>query len=135
MAFRLNLAYAYAPKVSVKGFNSYGGGYNTKGKVSPGNNKIVVFAFEFSLTQKWVIANDVTQMWNEKTTFSGINGTKTDGTEASSTQKSSKRTTLAPALEYNFSPNLGFIAGPHFSVAGKNSTEFTDWILSVTYTF
>ena len=135
ISFRLNLDYTYSPQVSVEGFNSYGGGYNTNREVSPGENYIIVFAFEYSLTQRWVLACDFTQMWNGKTTFTGTNGTNADGTAASNTANKSRRTTIAPAVEYNFSSNLGIIAGPNFSVAENNSVDFTDWLISVTYTF
>ena len=32
--------------------------------------------------------------------------------------------TIAPAVEYNFNQHVGLIAGPWFSLRGKNTTEF-----------
>jgi hypothetical protein len=32
--------------------------------------------------------------------------------------------TLAPAIEYHFTPTIGLIAGVEFSVAGRNSGHF-----------
>lgn len=133
--FRLNPTYTYSPKVRVKNFNAYGGGFNTNGKVKPGDFFSGIFAFEYSFTQKWVVAMDIVQTYSKKSTFSGNPGTNPDGTAASSTNSSGNQTSLAPAIEYNFSANLGVIAGAHFSVRGRNSTDFKSAVISATYTF
>ena len=38
---------------------------------------------------------------------------------------------LAPAIEYNFNENWGVIAGPWFTVAGKNSSAFIVGMLAI----
>nr|NGX33568.1 hypothetical protein [Candidatus Anoxychlamydiales bacterium] len=86
-------------------------------------------------TQRWVFAMDIAQTYSGKTTFKGIPGTNQDGSIASNTKKNSNQTSLAPAIEYNFSANLGMLAGAHFSLRGKNATDFKSGIISATYTF
>lgn len=132
---RLNATYTYSSKARVKNFNTYGGGFNTNGKVSPGGVFSAIFAFEYSFTQRWALATDLVQVYARKTTFRGTPGTTSDGSLASNSSKSSDQTSLAPALEYNFSENLGVIVGSHFSLRGKNATDFKSGIISATYTF
>ncbi|NGX34434.1 MAG: hypothetical protein K1060chlam1_00787 [Candidatus Anoxychlamydiales bacterium] len=133
--YRINPTYTYSTKVSVKNFNTYGGGFNTNGKVKPGGFFSGIFSFEFSFTQRWVFAMDIAQTYSGKTTFKGMPGLAEDGSIASNAKKTSNQTSLAPAIEYNFSANLGVLAGSHFSVRGKNSTDFASGIISATYTF
>lgn len=133
--FRLNPSYTYSTKASVKNFNAYGGGFNTDGKAKPGGVFSGIVSFEYSFTQRWVLAMDIVHVESGKTTFSGIRGTNSDGTIASNTKAKSNQTSLAPAIEYNFSANLGVLAGSHFSIRGKNATDFASGIISATYTF
>jgi len=135
IAWRLNPSYTISSNVSVKNFNTYGGGYNTRGIVSPGNLLSLDLSFEYSFTQRWVFAMDFAYIETTKTKFRGTPGTTPEGGVANNTQPSTWRLSLAPALEYNFSKNLGVLGGFHFSVAGKNSTEYLAGIISATYTF
>jgi len=135
IAWRLNPSYAYSTEAKVTNFNVYGGGYNTKGKVKPGNLLAVILAFEYSFTQRWVFATDFSQVNTSKTTFKGNPGTTINGTIATNTQSSSSQTSIAPALEYNFNKNLGILGGIHFSIKQRNASEFFAGIISATYTF
>ncbi len=40
--------------------------------------------------------------------------------------------TLAPALEYNFSENLGIIGGAWFTLSGKNTPAFISTMIELT---
>ncbi|NGX62968.1 MAG: hypothetical protein KR126chlam6_00372, partial [Candidatus Anoxychlamydiales bacterium] len=132
--WRINAGYTHSVKTRIKNLNAYGGGTNTNGKVSPGGTFNGILAFEFSFTQRWVLASDFVHVRSAKTTFKGTAGTNPDGTAASSTNPSSHQTSIAPALEYNFSANLGVLAGAHFSIHG-NATSFKAGIISAEYTF
>ncbi len=133
---RLYVGYTVSVPSTVHGFNTYGGGYGARAKVHPGNALIADLGLEWSLTQNWVISNDLVYTCQNKTTFSGNPGTLADGrtpsTEASPYNDS---LSLAPALEYNFSPNLGILGGVWFTVYGKNSANFISGILSVSWVF
>ncbi len=122
-------------RTSVHGFNAYGGGHHTRGKVKVGNTLNVDLGVEFSLTQKWVFATDVAYTYSNKSTFTGNPGVTDAGTPAKNGAPSSDQLSLAPAIEYNVSDSAGFIGGVWFSVAGRNSADFVSAILSYTVLF
>ena len=134
-SFRLSLNYYIPTSVHVRGFNAYGGGFGTHGTVHPGNTFKLSFGTELSLTQRWVIANDLVYQATSRTTFTGDLGVDTKGAPAVMGNGSSDSLSLAPALEYNFSPNLGILAGVWFTVYGRNSADFISGIFTVTYTY
>ena len=134
---RIALAYKIAQPLTVHGFNSYGGGYGTHGRVRPGSTFNADFGIEVSFNQHWVLANDFVYTATASTSFHGNPGTTTPrGTTPASVGKGfSDNFSLAPAIEYNWSANLGVLAGVQFSVYGRNSTNFISTIISMTYTF
>ncbi len=132
---RLSLNYKVSSKVEVEELNAYGGGNGTKGKVKPGDSFTTNFAFEYSLNQKWVFATDFSYVCSKKTRFRGTLGTSATGEAASVGAPDSDQLSLAPALEYLFTPNIGILAGGWFSVYGKNSFHFASGVLTVTALF
>lgn len=135
MAVRLSLQYTIPSTVKVKGFNTYGGGHGTNGKVHPGQSFSADFGYEYSFTQNWAAALDIVYTYAKATHFSGVKGVLADGTQASIGGPFNDQLSLAPAIEYNWNENLGFIGGLWFSVWGRNSTAFASGVLSVVYTF
>lgn len=135
MNVRCFFGYTLSTVSYVKGFNSYGGGYGCRGKVRPGNALSCDFGYEVSLNQSWVAAIDVVYTCTNRTKFHGNPGVLADGTAAHVGGGYSDQLSLAPAIEYNFSPNVGVIAGGWFSVYGRNSLHFGAGIISVTYSF
>jgi len=121
--------------VRVKGFNAYGGGFGTDGKIDKGDTLNIDFGYELSITQRWVLACDVAYTYSNANHFSGTSGTKADGTPATHSQVSSDQLSLAPAIEYNVSDKGGFIGGVWFTVAGRNASQFASAVLSYTYLF
>lgn len=133
---RVFFGYALSTPVTVESFNTYGGGFGTKGKVHPGNSFQVDFGLEIALTQNWVLANDVVYTFQNETTFSGNPGTVAPGgAPASVGSPYNDNLSLAPAIEYNFNSNLGVLVGAQFSVYGRSSSNFASAIASVTWTF
>jgi hypothetical protein len=132
---RSTFAYTIPTTVHVKGFNSYGGGFDTKGKVRPGNQLSVSVGMEWSVTQRWVFANDIVYAHHDRTQFNGHKGVTSSGKPAKTGAPSSEQWSLAPAIEYNFSSMLGVLGGVWFSFAGRNSSKFVQGIVSVTYTW
>ncbi len=138
MSLRLSLNYTVPAPVHVKGFNSYGGGYDTDGTIYPGNTFKASFGSEVSLTQNWVFANDVVYQTSAHTRFSGTTGTTLShgrGSAASVGGGSSDSLSLAPAIEYNFTPNLNLLGGVWFTVYGRNTHNFVSGIISLVYAF
>lgn len=122
-------------KVDVEGFNSYGGGYGTNGKVDVGQTLNLDLGIEVSLTQKWVFATDIAYFYSNSSSFSGTPGTTSTGAVASNGAPSADQLSLAPAIEYNPNENGGFIGGIWFPVTGRNSSNFISLVLSYTYLF
>lgn len=98
-------------KVHVKGFNSYGGGFGTDGRVTVGHTFNADFGLEISITEKWVYAMDFAYTLSFASHFSGTPGTNGDGTPAANGAPFSDQLSIAPAIEYNVSENGGFIGG------------------------
>lgn len=135
MRFRLSLNYQVFSHVRVRDFNAYGGGFGTRGSVHPGGTFSADFGYEFSFNQNWVFALDAVYAYSSKTTFSGHHGLNASGAPATVGGPFNDQLSLAPAIEYNVNPNLGFIAGVWFSPWGRNSLDFVSGVFSFTYTF
>jgi hypothetical protein len=135
MNIRLSLNYTLPSRALVKGFNAYGGGKGTHGKVHLGNTFQADFGYEYSFTQRWVAALDVVYSYSSKTTFSGRRGFSSPGVRANVGGPFNDQLSLAPALEYNPNPNLSFLAGVWFTVWGRNSLNFVSGVVSASYTF
>ena len=131
---RIFFGYQLSTVVHVRNFNTYGGGFGTRGHVRPGNTLSVDYGFEFSINQQWVLATDVVYSATNRTKFHGNPGLR-DGSPASVGNGYSDNLSLSPAIEYNFNENVGLIAGVWFSVYGRNSGNFASGIISVTYSF
>lgn len=146
---RFFINFSVPSRVHVKGFNTYGGGVGTNGYVYPGYFITAIAGAEYSLTQNWVLAMDIFNIYTNKTRFKGKKGTggsaagnplsgfETDTTpgEATVGVPSSDTLSLAPAIEYNFSEWIGVIGGCWFSIAGRNTGQFVGGVLAVNFYF
>lgn len=132
LSWRLFLNYAFGTPTNVKGLSVYGGAptiagiKGTRGTVYPGNIFLVIGGFEYSLSQNWVLALDVQYQHTNKHRFSGYSPFNTKPVAPSREHFS-----LAPAIEYNWSNNVGIIAGPWFTVAGRNSLNFISYVIAI----
>ena len=122
-------------KVDVKGFNAYGGGFGTKGKINVGDTFNADFGIEISITEKWVYATDFAYFLTFASTFSGSAGITAEGIPATNGTPFSDQVSIAPAIEYNVSSTGGFIGGVWLPLTGKNSANFFTVILSYTQLF
>lgn len=135
MNLRASYSYTIPSHVHVKGFNSYGGGYGTHGRVCPGSSQALNAAMEYSFTQKWVFACDAVYTWAGKTTFKGTPGVYANGKIAGVGYGSSDQLSLAPAIEYNPNAHLNFLGGIWFDFYGRNTGKFISGVISMSYTF
>ncbi|MCI0381899.1 MAG: hypothetical protein L0207_02465 [Chlamydiae bacterium] len=122
-------------RAPVRGFNAYGGGFGTKGRVKAGQVLNLDVGVEVSLTQRWVLATDFVYTYSWKSTFSGNPGISPLGLLAANGAPSSDQFSIAPAIEYNVSEKGGFIGGVWFTLTGRNSSNFIALVLSYTYLF
>lgn len=132
---RLFMGYTIPTNVHVRGFNAYGGGFETNATVHPGHTFSTDLGLEFSITQSWVLACDVVYTTSNRTTFSGVQGQHADGSLAPLGNGSNDNLSLAPAVEYSWSNNIGILGGAWFSVYGRNSSAFAQGIISICWTF
>lgn len=126
---RFILARLYATPVHIMGLSSYGGTSTTNGTIKPGTEDGLDLAFEYTLTQHWVAVLEGTLNNGQPTRFHGILNIGGIGALIGNGAHNSK--TLAPALEYNFTNNLGIIGGVWFPVAGKNTSHFMTYVLAL----
>jgi len=133
--FKLRASFNYTVPfmVNVQQFNAYGGGFGTRGKVKPGNKLSIDTSIEYSFTQKWVFATDFVYTYDNHSSFSGRRGQTEDGMPATVGLPSSDQFSIAPAIEYNPSQNMGFIVGGWFTLTGRNATNFASAIVTMYY--
>lgn len=112
----------------VKGYNTYGGNAHTRGFEYPGNRLYVGASMQYNMTQRWAIACDARYVHFNKDRFSGR-------TELAMTHPSREQYSLAPAIEYNLSRNMGAIAGMWFTLAGRNGPQFISGVVKFNMYF
>ena len=135
LALKFSIAYLFPTSVSVTGFNFYGGGFGTNGRIRPGQTLTSFFTGEYSVTQNWGWGFDLMFSHKKRSTFTGNPGKTVLGTKANVGLPSSTQISLAPFVEYNFSPNMGIFGGPWFTIAGTNSSAFFAAYFAFLYTF
>ncbi len=129
---RLIFSRLYSTPVNVNGLNSYGGTTVTRGKINPRTENGIDLAFEYTLTQNWVAVIEGTMSNGQATRFNGIlNIGNIGGPGATIGSGQYKEKALAPALEYNFSGNLGLIGGVWFPVSGQNTSHYMTYVLAL----
>ena len=127
---RLMLSHLYSSPVHVMGFNSFGGSEITNGTVNSGAENNVDLAFEYTLTQNWVAVMEGYYSQGQSSIFNGILDDIHSGRALPLSDKYYE-VGLAPALEYNFTSNVGVIGGVWFPVAGKNTSHFLTYVLAI----
>lgn len=124
LATRFYVGYTVPNPVHVKNLNAYGGAKGTRGKVYPGNTLVALVGLEYTLSVNWALACDIGYSHQNKTRFSGKTPSPVGG-------PSNEEFSIAPAFEYNWSGNVGLIAGAWFSFAGRNTAEFASGVIAV----
>ncbi len=136
---RLNLSYSESATVDIEGVSVYGTGSGFRGHANPGATLLLNSAWEYSLTQRWVPALDVTYQHNASTALRGFESTPAGGNSlpvnVHTDSGPGEVFTVAPAIEYNWSSTMGVIAGAIFTPAGKNVGANTIPVVAVNMVF
>lgn len=124
---RLSVGYWLASHAKVRGLNTYGGDRTTNGTVHPGDTFQVLMGLEHSLTRYWGVTIDIDSELIFPTKFKGCTHLPV-GIDAMAYQLS-----IAPAIEYNYSHNLGAIFGVWFSIIGRNENAFVSGVIAINF--
>lgn len=120
---RLNLSYTKSNSANLEDVSVYGTPEGFRGDAQPGDSYNVTAAWEYSATQQWVLALDVFYQHDDNTR---VRGAVTNGqgapTSFGADSGSGHQIGFAPAVEYNWSPRAGVIAGFRWICAGQNAS-------------
>ncbi|MBI3508757.1 MAG: hypothetical protein HY069_03915 [Chlamydiia bacterium] len=132
----LNIGYTFTTPVHLSGFNAYGGGYGTHGKLDPGNVFTALFAFEYSFDRNWAFAMDTVYTHTQGISFTGHKGTtKTGAIAVVGNPESSDLISFSPSVEYNFNETFGICFGCYFSAFGRNTQIFRTGVVNLAYAY
>ena len=116
-------------RADVSGVSVYGTAADFQGHAWPGNRYSVDAALEYSVTRNWVLALDVIYNHGNATMVRGFQS----GGAFLRNSGSSDGFGFAPALEYNLSSDLGFLAGLRVLTAGHNSKASLTPAIAINY--
>lgn len=135
---RLDLSYSVSRWASLQGQSVYGTINGFSGRAHPGPSFVADLAFEYSVTQNWVLATDVDWEHDGNTRVEG--GYPPEITSALPSYRmqdfgSAEVLYLAPAIEYNWSARMGVIAGARLGVAGRNTAATATPVAAINMVF
>jgi hypothetical protein len=120
LRWRGGLAWSHAPgRVRLRGRSVYDTPAGFRGYARPGQAWSASLAAEYVLNARWVLVGE--GVWDRA---EGGRVHDTANTGGSHAFASGHAFSLAPAVEYHLSPKVGLIAGVHFSVGGRNASDF-----------
>ena len=126
---RFNFNYKVSPGVYLSGFTRFAEDKKTYGKIAPQHFFTADFAFEYLLSQNIALACDLYYEFHSFGKFKP----DPDQDQGFKGSLQHQRISLAPALEYNFSSDVGIIAGCWFTLAGKNAQNFSTLVIALNY--
>ncbi|MDN3505880.1 MAG: hypothetical protein P0S96_01470 [Simkaniaceae bacterium] len=131
-----SFGYFYPTKTKIKNHNAYGGGFGTRGTIRPGQIFTAFLSGEYSWSQQWAFACDLQILHQTKTTdFNGEPGITPSGEVGTVGLSASTEIALAPAIEFSFTANTGFLFGAWFTLAGQNTEAFAALSLAYSHIF
>lgn len=130
-----SLGYSYWIPTHVDGRNVYGGGIGTSGKLSSSDEIFSDLAFEFHVTNHWALIFEMYYLYVAPASFNGTLGQDLEGAEAAVLREGTNQFSLAPAIAYNFSANLGILAGVWFSLNDNQTNEFRSIQVALSLSF
>jgi len=153
----------YASSLRLHGLSTYGGGRETDGIIYPGDSLTADLAAEYLISKNWVAVIEGYFLGQRASHFVGRVGNNPAafiegrlpsepgshrilfnrimpnlhnlGNYEKIGSGNVAQITLAPALEYNFSDDIGIIGGAWFSVSGKNAPAFFTTMLRLCVTW
>ena len=123
---RFNVSQAFSGTATVRDVSVYGTDAGFRGEARPGQSLYIDGAWEYSITRQWVAALDLTYRHGRSTEVRGCGGSTAVCTSSQpiivSNSASSDAVGVSPAVEYNFTGNVGVILGARIIAAGRNTS-------------
>jgi hypothetical protein len=120
---------------SVTGFHAYGGGFGTHGKLLVGNSWRTLVDWQLFYDKAISFALDALYEHQDASTFYGHPGVNFFGRYCKTHLSSSERVSLAPSFTYQFPSQVGIMVGSWFSLCGKNTQQFVQYLANVFYVY
>jgi hypothetical protein len=120
LRMRFNVVPSFSRSVSVQGVSVYGTSAGFRGRAKPGRAVFLDAAWEYSLTNHWVVALDATYRHQGNTSVAGYN-ISDPGEPIRLNSGPVAAFGLAPAIEYNWTPKVGVLLGARLIPAGRNT--------------
>jgi hypothetical protein len=137
LRMRFDLTQTISSNVNLRGVSVYGTGAGFSGHAKPGDSFTADPAWEYSLTQKWVLALDAAYKHNWNTRVVGQSAlAEGNGLGPSSVvmnSGSSEAFEFAPAVEYNWRSYVGVIAGVRVIPASHGTNETITPVLAINF--
>lgn len=130
---RFNLSYANSSGVGLSDVSVYGTAAGFLGRANPGASVYGDLAFEYSITRNWVAAIDFWGERDDPTHVRGFNSANGQVTPLFVTSGTARYFYVAPALEYNWSSNLGVILGARITAWARNQTATVTPVIAINY--
>jgi hypothetical protein len=125
LRMRFDTTEAFSSNVNVEGVSVYGTAAGFRGHAKPGNSFLADPSWEYSLTQRWVLALDTTYRHNWNTRVTGYNVSTPNSLQTPSSVRmdsgSSEVFAFAPAVEYSWKPSIGVLLGLRVIPASHNT--------------
>jgi hypothetical protein len=126
---RLNLSQTLSPQVPLSGASVYGSDIGFLGHARPGIQSAAIIAFEYSVTRNWVLALDLIYNHGNAGLIQGFEA----GNFLQSKSGSSDGYGFTPAVEYNWTSNLGLIAGVRVFPDSHNIDASVTPVVAINY--
>ncbi|WP_250626760.1 transporter [Pinirhizobacter soli] len=136
LRMRLNVTSTVSGHADIDGVSVYGTGPSFHGRAHPGDNFYVDTSFEYSLTTRWALATDVVYSHNDNTRVTGTDnpsGPLGLPLPVRINSGSSDTVGYAPAVEYNWTPNIGVLAGVRVLAGGHNTQRTVTPVIALNY--
>ncbi|MGH9467919.1 MAG: hypothetical protein ACRD1Y_11250 [Terriglobales bacterium] len=131
---RWNFSQAFSSAAPLTDVSVYGTGQGFRGEAQPGDATQLDWGLEYSLTQHWVLANDVEVRWQAATLVHGSDLNAGAAPAAfRSTSSSTTQIIFAPAAEYNFNASVGLIWGMRIIELGRNFTPSLTPVIALNF--
>jgi len=115
---------AFSGRARIEDESVYGTDAGFRGEARAGQSLFVDGAWEYSITQRWVVALDATYRHARSTELTGFGSPPSGGAPAPAVVAifgPSDAMGLAPAVEYNWTGNIGVLFGTRYIAAGRNT--------------